>query len=139
MTVEVRAKAKGNYTGTAIGKYTVTLSDSSKDLSKAKAIIQKKGDISHKAVKNLKFTGGEIRIGEGEYEDYELYVYTGKSAKNPTAVLKEGTDYVATYSNNVKAGKATVVLNAVESAEAAYFGSRTFTFKIVKGSMPWFK
>ena len=83
----------------------------------------------------------EIRIGEGEYVDYELYVYTGKSAKSPTVVLKEGTDYdyVATYSNNVKAGKATVVLNAVEGEEAAYFGSKTFTFKIVKGSMPWFK
>lgn len=81
----------------------------------------------------------EIRIGEGEYVDYELYVYTGKSAKSPTVVLKEGTDYKATYSNNVKAGTATVVLNAVEGDKASYFGSKTFTFKIVKGSMPWFK
>jgi hypothetical protein len=138
VTAEIKAKANGNYTGTVIGEYTVTMADSSKDLSKAKVIIQKKGDASHKAVKNLKFTGGEIRIGEGEYEDYELYVYTGKKAKSPTAVLKEGTDYVAKYSNNVKAGKATVVLNAVEGDEASYFGSKTFTFKIVKGSMPWF-
>ena len=90
-------------------------------------------------MKNLKFTGCEIRIGEGEYEDYELYVYTGNSAKNPKDVLEEGTDYEATYSNNVKAGKATVVLNAVKGEEADYFGSKTLTFKIVKGSMPWFK
>ncbi len=43
----------------------------------------------------------------------------------------------ATYSNNVKAGKATVVLNAVEGSEC--YGSKTFRFTMVKGILPWLR
>jgi len=77
-------------------------------------------------------------IGEDELKDYEFYVYTGKNLKNPTAVLKEGTDYTVSYSNNVRAGKATVIINAKEGS-TAYTGSKTFNFRIVKGTMRWVK
>ena len=68
------------------------------------------------------------------YDDcHELYVYMGK--KNAPTELKEGTDYYIDYSNNVNAGKATIMLNGC--AGGKYYGSKTFNFKIVKGKMRW--
>ena len=133
-------KANGNYTGeNTAGSYKITLADASKDLSKAKVIIQKKGDPNHKAVRKFDFTGKPIVIGEEPNKGYELYVYIGKNANDPNkVVLTEGTDYTVEYSNNVKAGKATIILNAVDGS-ANCFGSRTHTFNIVKGIMRWVK
>ena len=98
--VEITAKQDksgaetGNYTGTnKEGSYVITLAEASKDLSKAKVIIQKKGDPNHKAVRKFDFTGKPIVIGEEPNEGYELYVYFGKKANAPDKILKEGTDY----------------------------------------------
>ncbi|MCR5405662.1 MAG: Ig-like domain-containing protein, partial [Lachnospiraceae bacterium] len=147
VTVEIAAKMDkksgaetGNYTGTnKEGSYVITLADAPKDLSKAKVIIQKKGDRNHKAVRKFDFTGKPIVIGEEPYEGYELYVFLGKNANDPNkVVLEKGTDYTVEYSNNVKAGKATIILNAVDESEKC-FGSRAHTFNIVKGIMRWVK
>ena len=95
--------------------------------------------IKHKAVTTLNFTGGPIVIGEGEHKDYELFVYIGKNVNDPDMkVLTEGKDFKAVYSNNVKTGMATIILNTADKSET-YFGSNTYTFRIVRGSMPWVK
>ncbi|MBR1875509.1 MAG: Ig domain-containing protein [Lachnospiraceae bacterium] len=137
--VEITAKKNGNYTGSCSGcTYTVTRADTAQNLSKAKVLIRKKDDGSFKKVTKINYTGLPVVIGEDELKDYEFYVYTGKNLKNPTAVLKEGTDYTVSYSNNVRAGKATVIINAKEGS-TAYTGSKTFNFRIVKGTMRWVK
>ena len=128
----------GNYTGSAEGTYKITLADGSKDLAKAKVIIQKKGDSTHKAVTKFNFTGNAIEFGCGEYDDYELYVYVGKNLKDTKKKeLEENVHFTANYSNNVKTGKATIVINAVEGSN--YYGSRSVKFSIVKGVLPWLK
>ncbi len=143
MNVQITANNE-NYTGTApLCSYRITLADPAWDLSKAKVLIRRKGDESCKKVTKLKFTGKPVVIGEESFEDYELYVYTGKKARDPDSVLKEGVDYTLHYSNNLKAGKATIVVNAVKAGDTAegtktqYFGSKTFRFNIVKGRMRW--
>ena len=78
-------------------------------------------------------------IGEGEYKDYELFVYIGKNVNDPNKiVLTEGKDFKAVYSNNVKTGRAVIILNTADKSES-YFGSNTYTFTIVKGSISWVK
>ncbi|MBR1876794.1 MAG: Ig-like domain-containing protein, partial [Lachnospiraceae bacterium] len=139
VNVTITAKADANYKGSSSCSYTVTRPDTAAvNLSKAKLMICKDGDSSYKKVTKLSFTGLPVVIGEDEFSGYKLYVYTGKSLKNPTAVLKEGTDYTVSYSNNVRAGKATVIINAKEGS-TAYTGSKTFNFRIVKGTMRWVK
>ena len=98
-------------------------------------IIRKKGDAGNKAVTQLAYTGQPVVIGSGEASGYELYVYMGK--KKAPIVLEEGKDFYIDYSNNVNAGKATVMLNGCAGGE--YYGSKIFTFKIVKGKMRWAK
>lgn len=61
------------------------------------------------------------------------YVYTGKPIEPKVSVtlggssLKEDEDYVITFNNNEKVGKAT----ATVTGTGRYYGSKTFTFKIV--------
>ena len=130
--VVVKATGKGNYTGEAAScYYTITREDKSKDLSKAKIVIQKKGDTTHKAVTKFEFTGKPIEIGT-EDSEYEFYVYFG-TLKNPTAVLSDA-DYQVEYTNNVKAGTATVMITG---DGVNYFGGKNATFKIVTGTMLW--
>ncbi|MCR4651794.1 MAG: Ig-like domain-containing protein [Lachnospiraceae bacterium] len=133
--VEIEAKDTGNYQGYASTcQYYITAANKDNDLSKATVIIQKKGDSTHKKVTKLKFTGKEIRIGEGEYEDYELYVTIGPK-KSPIELI-ENEDFYVEYSNNVNAGKATIVLNAYNER---VYGSKKFTFTIEKGTLLWAK
>lgn len=62
------------------------------------------------------------------------YKYTGKKIKPNIKVtvnghtLKKGTDYTLTYKNNIKVGKASIVIKG----KGNYKGSRTVYFKIVK-------
>ena len=65
------------------------------------------------------------------------YVYSGKQCKPSVTVklsgkkLKKGTHYTVAYQNNVKAGKATVVV----TGKGAYAGTAKKTFKIAKKSL----
>lgn len=65
------------------------------------------------------------------------YVYSGKQCKPSVTVklsgkkLKKGTHYTVAYQNNVKAGKATVVV----TGKGAYTGTVKKTFKIAKKSL----
>ncbi len=76
----------------------------------------------------------------GVFNFVKLIVHSlGKNANDPNkVVLEEGTDYTVEYSNNVKSGKATIILNAKENSGNC-FGSRTHNFNIVKGIMRWVK
>lgn len=64
------------------------------------------------------------------------YVYNGKAKKPKVTVkydneiLKSGTDYTVTYSNNTNAGKATVTVKGIGS----YIGTVTNKFTIAKAS-----
>ncbi|MBO6111771.1 MAG: hypothetical protein J6P45_01820 [Lachnospiraceae bacterium] len=131
---------KKNYEGEGpTVSYTITRVNPVQNLSKAKLLIRKKGDDSFKRVSRLNFTGKAVVIGEGEFEDYELYVYMGKNVKDTAKKkLEAGKDYTVSYSNNLKAGRATVIINAKEG-NGIYFGSKALNFNIVKGKMKWVK
>ena len=129
-----------NYKGEAPScSYLITRVNPVQNLSKVKILIRKKGDESFKRVSRLNFTGQPVVIGSEEFEDYELYVYTGRNVKDPAKKkLDEGKDYTVTYTNNLKAGRATVIINAKEG-NGTYFGSKALNFNIVKGKMKWVK
>ena len=68
------------------------------------------------------------------------YAYTGK-AQSPTVTVKDGsttlkknTDYTVTYTNNTKAGKATITIKG----KGNYSGSTKKTFKITAKSLAKF-
>ena len=70
--------------------------------------------------------------------DRASYPFTGSAivpvltVKNGTLVLKAGTDYTASYSNNRNTGTASVVI----TGKGAYGGSLTGTFTITKVNQP---
>ena len=99
-TAKVTATGKGNYTGTKTGSFTITTT----------------------ALTDLASAAIEI----------EDVVFTG-SAQEPSATVKVGTttltpgvDYEIVYTDNVKAGTATVTI----TGKGAYTGTKTATFKI---------
>ena len=112
-TARVTVTGKGNYTGTVTKEFMIT-----------NAAPPEQG------VKNL--SQCTIKLSKSSY------AYDGK-AKKPTvtvkdgaAALKEGTDYTATYSNNINAGTAKVTV----TGKGNYKGTVTknFTITVKKGT-----
>ena len=79
----------------------------------------------------------DASIAGAEVAAVPARTYTGKAEKpRPKVIyqgktLKEGVDYELAYRNNVKAGKATIVI----TGKGAFVGTRTATFKIKKASI----
>lgn len=55
-----------------------------------------------------------------------VYTVVSGDVRQSTGLLREGTDYTVTYSNNTNIGTATAVVTGI----GLYTGTRTFTFKI---------
>ncbi|MBQ8965980.1 MBG domain-containing protein [Ruminococcus sp.] len=99
---------KGNYTGTKSVEFTIT--------EKAVEAVDISG-CTVEAIKDVAYSGGEQT--------------PALTIKNGSAVLKEGTDYTLTYSDNVNAGQATVTI----AGTGAYTGVKTANFRITAKSM----
>ena len=112
-TVWVKLEAKGNYTGTKIVSYKIR---SAKDLSKARITFQ---DADGKTVKNAVYTGSGIT------ESQMRAVVDGVLAEN------EKDDIEVIYVDNIKKGKATVIIKATGRDGCKYVGSKKATFSIV--------
>ena len=80
-----------------------------------------------------------------EYDDYRVYDYTGKEIKPDIAVgykesnvrrllgeLKEGIDYTVSYSNNIYAGVATIIITGINHFKDSI--EKTF---IIHGTDQW--
>lgn len=103
-TYTATVQGQGNYTGTK--KVTFRVVDASHLISKATVTTQTKY-----------YTGTAVRL-----DQEELVVKFG-SKGNPLTI---NTDYTVSYTNNIKAGKATVTVTGI----GAYAGTKTATFKI---------
>ena len=101
---KVLIEGKGNYTGTIEKTFTI----------KAKSLE----DVTVEAIDAQTYTGEEIRP--------VIYVYDDKYS----VTLKEGTDYVVSYENNIDAGTATVTLEGKGSYEGTI--KKNFTINPVK-------
>jgi len=102
---EVIAKFTGdtnNYE--TIENKTATLTINAKDLSKTKISI----DSLEK-----KYTGNEIK--------------PKVAVKDGNIILKNGTDYIASYKNNINTGKATITI----TGKGNYVGTKVITFNII--------
>ena len=106
-TITVIIKGMGNYTGTVEESYTL------EGISFSKAVIK---------VASKSYTGKPVTI-----EASDITSATIKMGKTKTA-LKYGKDYeIATYSNNLKKGIATVTFRGI----GKYAGEKTVKFKIM--------
>lgn len=123
-------KAAGSYTVTIKPKNnnknftesvttTITVTDNTHLLSKTTV------KLAQGKAKNFTYTGNELPV---EADRAGRYILTIKSGKN-TVTLKEGTDYDVTYTNNINPGTVLVTFKG----KGDYIGTRTTTFKIVKG------
>ena len=112
-TAEVTVTGKGNYTGMVTKEFTIT-----------------KADPPEQGVKNL--SQCTIKLSKSSY------AYDGKAkkpavtVKDGKTVLKEGTDYTVTYSNNINAGTAKVTV----TGKGNYKGTvtKSFTITVKKGT-----
>ena len=114
--------------------YSVTYSNNKKISAAsqpAKVVITGKGRYRGKITKTFKITYPVKKLKISGIKDK---TYTGKALKQKitvkrgNAVLTEGTDYKVSYKNNVKVGKASVVI----TGKGSYTGSVTKKFKISK-------
>jgi hypothetical protein len=61
-----------------------------------------------------------------------LTVYLRLNDKDPVKLLEDGRDYITTYKNNVKVGKATATIHG----KGKYKGSVSITFNIGHPPLP---
>lgn len=105
----------GTVIGTGAGK-TIVRAKTESGLSKSCTVTVKQdiNDFTVSGISNKTYTGSKIV--------QNIKVYSGKK------VLKAGTDYSATYKNNIAVGKAEVKI----TGKGYYVGSQNFTFSINK-------
>lgn len=117
--VTVKLSGMGNYKGIKSGEYKVY--DSKKySLSKLYMYIDSK-----------EYSGAPIVLDL----DKDIHIYSSKSdMDNRRNELKPATKYVRviSYKNNIKAGKATVVLGSSLSGDSEYGGEKAVSFTISK-------
>lgn len=110
-TYQLEIRGNKNYTGTIYPKFQV----------KDKPCHLSNADIN---VVNKIYTGSKITLSE---EELVVTVGRGKDKHE----LKVGRDYQVEYSNNLKAGKATVTITGI----GEYAGSKSKTFTISRRSL----
>lgn len=76
--------------------------------------------------KSVPYTGFEYTCSDDDFENLKLYVKASKKA--PEKVLEKGTDYAVHFTNNIKAGTATITFTG--NPERGYSGTLKKTFKI---------
>lgn len=113
-TAKIIITAKGSYTGN-IPEQTFTIVDSSKDKPQGSTSIKKNYIVSDIVKAGYAFTGEKIEPA------VKIVPKKGEGA-----ALKEGTDYTISYSNNIYAGKGTILITGV----GEYCDSIKTSFKI---------
>ncbi len=125
ITVKVGTKTLKNGTD-----YTVSYSNNIK-VGTAKLTIKAKSSI-YGGSKTVSFNIKPQSLKSAKVSGIESKVYTGKKRTQSlkvtlgTKTLKNGTDYIVTYKNNTKAGKATIYVKGIGN----YSGTITKTFVI---------
>ena len=119
---EIKLEGRGNFTGTVLT--SETLFDAGERLSLSRAKIRLKSGSREV------FAYDPAKPDTAVTPSYELYYTNVKDGISTETVLTEGRDYVLTYRNNQKPGKASAVFTA--KATGAYFGSKEQSFKINK-------
>lgn len=119
-TAKITVTGTGSFTGTKELTFDIKKATSLKD---AEITISGGDSVDNKGVQCFLYTGGRI------YADVK--VEAAGTAAGTKVTLKEGEDYILSFSNNTKVGTATVYIVANEN-NAVYSGSVKKTFKIVK-------
>ena len=115
-TVTFAAKEGSGFYGTKT--YTITV--------KGKSISAK--DILIEGIKsNYDFNGSEIRVGEDGLNTL-VVKDTSRLLNEEPVILEENVDYTLSYTKNINAGTATVIL----TGKGGYTGKKKVTFKIDK-------
>lgn len=97
------------------------------------AIVSVTGKGNYSGTRSVNFKIVPTSIAGATIEQIADQAYTGKGVTPPltvtlgSTILSLGTDYAATYSNNVKLGTATVTV----AGKGNFTGSKSATFKIV--------
>ena len=119
-------------TGSALANETVTIESV---MAQEDAIIEEDTPTQQDAGQlSVQSSARRISIGKASVTKIGNKRYTGKAIKPKPRltydgrVLKSGRDYVLSYKNNKRVGKATIVV----TGRGAYKGKRTLTFRIVK-------
>jgi len=130
-----------DYNESTVCDYTYSY-ENNKNIGTAKVIIKGKGDFYGERTLTFKITGAALKnyVIDGlsktyEYQDSEIIPEDVKvvNKNNPYDILVEGKDYTITYSNNVKVGKAKVVVTGM----GRYTGSLNTSFKIIPASFDY--
>ena len=106
------------------------------NIGTATVIIEGKGNYTGKIVKEFNIVSKSIKDIDIRI-DLDNKCYTGKYIKpNVTLIdndykLKENSDYIVEYSNNLKIGKATIKI----TGKNGYYGTITETFNIIPKSV----
>ncbi|MDE6606967.1 MAG: glycosyl hydrolase 53 family protein, partial [Lachnospiraceae bacterium] len=119
-TATIKVTGTGNFAGTKEITFDIKKATSLKD---AQITISGGDSVDNKGVQCFLYTGDKI------YADVK--VEAAGTASGTKVTLKEGEDYILSFSNNTKVGTATVYIVANEN-NAVYSGSVKKTFKIVK-------
>ena len=119
-TAKITVTGTGSFTGTKELTFDIKKATSLKD---AEITISGGDSVDNKGVQCFLYTGGRI------YADVK--VEAAGTAAGTKVTLKEGEDYILSFSNNTKVGTATVYIVANEN-NAVYSGTGKKTFKIVK-------
>jgi hypothetical protein len=123
--VRITITGKGNYSGSVSATYRVTKSVTTIDLSKAKIVAKAKKGKKDVAVGNQQYTGEEVQ------PKIRVLVKSGNSW------IKVSPEYYKiTYANNVKLGKATIMISG-DGKNAV--GGKTANFTIVNKKLDVFK
>ena len=162
---QITGLADKTYTGSAItqkglkvvldgktlsaGDYKVSYKD---NIKAGRATVDIDGIGNYSGHISASFNIKKANIAKASFDFKVKCSYTGKQKKpKPTVsyngkVLSDGPDYILSYSNNVNAGTAKVVVKS----KGSFTGKKTLTFKIDKGknsiqavgktkSIPWSK
>lgn len=111
--------------------YTITYS-ANKNAGQATAIIR--GINDYRGTVKKVFTIKKASISKLKFETISAKPYTKKAVKpnvtikNGTVTLKRNRDYTLSYKNNIKIGKATVIIKG----KGNYEGTKKLTFQIKK-------
>lgn len=105
----------GNYAGSKKATFKIT---SCASLANAKIELLDENGLKYNGAV---YTGSEVKPNQ-----YVVSVTLGSGKDVRNLVLTEGTDYMITYQNNVKAGTATMIFKGING----YNGSKKKTYKI---------
>ncbi len=120
--------------------YDVVYTNNTK-VGKASVTVKAKADSNYESEKTATFNITKENLKTATVTGLTDLTYTGSEVKHTNLVVKnkdgklltEGIDYTLVYSKNIKAGKASVKIVAVDSS--IYTGNKTVSFKVLPANI----